>query len=149
MLWASLLGLMTGLVAVELIPDIAAQGATLRTARMGLRQASKYHLHAINLVQLLGPDALGGPAASWQRQVVEWPGHRGGKGGGDPRDGLGRRFGIAGRVRMLGWAWSRSSRRHRRAPPASRVSCGAVAWRGSPAAVAWRGCLARLPGAVG
>jgi hypothetical protein len=61
-LWAGLLGLMIGLVAVELIPDLAAQDWTLRTARMTLRQAGKYHIHAINLIQLLGPDALGGPS---------------------------------------------------------------------------------------
>ena len=49
-------------MAAELIPDLAAQAGTLKTARMTLRQASKYHLHPINLVQLLGPDALGGPS---------------------------------------------------------------------------------------
>src|SRR5262249_23591147 len=48
--------------AVESIPDTAAQAWSLRSARMTLRQASKYHLHAINLMQLLGPGALGGPA---------------------------------------------------------------------------------------
>ena len=62
LLWGSLLALTIGLAAAELIPDLAAQGSTLRTARMTLRQASKYHLHAINLMQLLGPDALGGPS---------------------------------------------------------------------------------------
>jgi len=62
LVWGSLLTLTIGLVAAELIPDLTAQAWTLKTARMTLRQASKYHLHAINLVQLLGPDALGGPS---------------------------------------------------------------------------------------
>ena len=35
---------------------------TRRAARLTLRQASRYHVHATNLFQLLGPDALGGPA---------------------------------------------------------------------------------------
>jgi hypothetical protein len=61
-LWGGILGLTLCLVAAELIPDMAAQKWTLQAARMTLRQASKYHLHAINLMQLLGPDALGGPA---------------------------------------------------------------------------------------
>jgi hypothetical protein len=61
-LWAGVLGLTLGLVAAELIPDIAAQSWSLQAARMTLKQASKYHIHAINLMQLLGPDALGGPA---------------------------------------------------------------------------------------
>src|SRR5262249_25565563 len=60
--WGGVVGLTLGLVAAELIPDIAAQRWTLRAARLTLRQASRYHLHAVNLVQLLGPDALGGPA---------------------------------------------------------------------------------------
>ena len=63
LLWGSLLALTIGLVATELIPDLTAQAWTLKTARMTLRQAGKYHLHAINLVQLLGPDALGGPSS--------------------------------------------------------------------------------------
>ncbi len=62
LLWGGLIGVTLCLVSAELIPDLAAQEWTLRAARMTLRQASKYHLHAINLMQLLGPDALGGPA---------------------------------------------------------------------------------------
>jgi hypothetical protein len=61
-LWTGLLVLTLGLVAIELVPDTAAQQWTLRTTRMTLRQASRYHLHSINLFQLLGPEALGGPA---------------------------------------------------------------------------------------
>jgi hypothetical protein len=60
--WGGVLGLMLGLVAAELIPGIAAQEWALRSARMTLRQAGKYHLHSLNLFQLLGPSALGGPA---------------------------------------------------------------------------------------
>jgi hypothetical protein len=62
LLWGGVLGLALCLAAVESIPDTAALEWSLRSARMTLRQASKYHLHAINLMQLLGPDSLGGPA---------------------------------------------------------------------------------------
>jgi hypothetical protein len=60
--WIGLLSLTLSIVATELIPDMIAQDWTLRSARMAMRQAGRYHLHSINLFQLLGPDALGGPS---------------------------------------------------------------------------------------
>jgi hypothetical protein len=60
--WGGLVALSLGLMAVELVPDLAAQGWTLRGGRLALGRVSRYHLRPINLLQLLSPDALGGPA---------------------------------------------------------------------------------------
>ena len=60
--WAGVGVLAVGLVAVEVIPDAMAQGWTLRSARMPLRLASRYHPAPINALQLFHPFALGGPA---------------------------------------------------------------------------------------
>ena len=59
--WAGILALSLGLVAIELMPDLATQGWTLRGGRLTLARVSRYQLHALNLFQLLGPAALGGP----------------------------------------------------------------------------------------
>jgi hypothetical protein len=59
--WCGLVGLSLGLVAVELLPDLAAQDWTLRTGRLSVGTMSRYHLHALNFWQLLDPAALGGP----------------------------------------------------------------------------------------
>jgi hypothetical protein len=61
-LGAGLLGLMIGLVAVEWLPDLEAGAWGLRGARHSLREATRYHLHRLNWLQLLSPRALGGPA---------------------------------------------------------------------------------------
>ncbi len=59
--WGGLVGLSLGLVAVELLPDVAAQSWVLRSGRLGVGP-NRYHLYALNLWQLLDPVALGGPA---------------------------------------------------------------------------------------
>jgi len=51
-----------GLIAVEVAPDLAAQGWGLTGGRMGLEAAGRYHLNPLNLLQLLSPGALGRPA---------------------------------------------------------------------------------------
>ena len=51
-----------GLIGVELVPDAMAQQWGLRGARLSLRLAGRYHVYPINLLQLLSPRALGGPA---------------------------------------------------------------------------------------
>jgi len=60
--WIGLLVLMLGLVAIELVPDLAAQRWTLRNSRIGLGRITHYQIHALNLLQLLGPGALGSAA---------------------------------------------------------------------------------------
>lgn len=60
--WFVVVALSIGLVAVELIPDARVHGWTLRGTRLTLREASKYHVNPLNLLQLLSPSALGGPA---------------------------------------------------------------------------------------
>jgi len=60
--WAGILLLAIGLMGIELVPDAMAQGWGLRGARLPLRVAGRYHVYPINLLQLLGPRALGGPA---------------------------------------------------------------------------------------
>lgn len=54
--------LTSALIAVELVPDALAQPYGLRGAKHPAMEAAKYHVHPVNLVQLLGPRALGGPA---------------------------------------------------------------------------------------
>ena len=61
--WAGLAALTLGLVAVELIPAALAQTWTLRSARLPLSLASRYHPLLINAWQLINPLALGGPSA--------------------------------------------------------------------------------------
>ena len=51
-----------GLIAVELLPDLAVRGETLRSDRMSLRDASRYVVAVPNLAQLLDPLALGEPS---------------------------------------------------------------------------------------
>lgn len=60
--WAGVLVWSLGLVAVELLPDLAVQRWVLQGGRMAMGPASRYHLHSPNLMQLLSPKALGGPA---------------------------------------------------------------------------------------
>ena len=60
--WAGALILALGLLGIELIPDAMAQQWSLRGAKLPLRLAGRYHLYPINALQLLGPQALGGPA---------------------------------------------------------------------------------------
>ncbi len=59
LIWGALLALTIGLVAIELVPDLIAQRWTLRSSRIGLGRINHYHLHPLNLFQLLGPAALG------------------------------------------------------------------------------------------
>src|SRR5262249_47270232 len=54
--------LTVGLTAVEWLPDARAGAWALRGARLSLREASRYHINPLNVVQLLTPRALGGPA---------------------------------------------------------------------------------------
>jgi hypothetical protein len=51
-----------GLTALEWVPDIQAQAWVLRSSRMPLPEASRYHINLLNLLQLLSPNALGRPA---------------------------------------------------------------------------------------
>jgi len=60
--WGMGLGLGLALVGAELVPVLAGQDSTLRHARLTLKEASRYHWSPINLLQLLGPRALGGPS---------------------------------------------------------------------------------------
>jgi hypothetical protein len=60
--WAVSLGLSLGLVSVSLVPELAAGGWALRSGRLSMRHAGHYHVGAMNVLQLLGPRALGGPA---------------------------------------------------------------------------------------
>ena len=54
--------LVLGLLGVEIIPDLLAQGWTLKGARLTLRLAGRYHDYPVNVLQILGPRALGGPS---------------------------------------------------------------------------------------
>ena len=60
--WAGVLVWSLGLIAVELLPDLAVQRWVLQSGRMAMGPASRYHLHSPNVMQLLSPSALGGPA---------------------------------------------------------------------------------------
>ncbi len=60
--WVAILLLTIGLTAIELIPDALARPWTLEGVRPTLRTSSRYHVYPINLIQLLDPQALGGPA---------------------------------------------------------------------------------------
>ncbi len=62
MCWIGVVGLTLGLVSLELIPDARAQSWALRGNGFSLKDASRYHISPINLLQLLNPGALGGPA---------------------------------------------------------------------------------------
>ena len=59
--WVCLVLLTLGLIAVEVIPDTLAQSWTLRSSRLSLNLASRYHPTLINLWQVVNPLALGGP----------------------------------------------------------------------------------------
>lgn len=60
--WLAVGVLALGLVAVELVPDALAHRWTLQGPRPSIRAAGRYHISLINLIQLLGPRALGGPS---------------------------------------------------------------------------------------
>lgn len=60
--WGGLVGLSFGLIAIELLPDMAAQEWTLRSGGLSLGILRRYNPHSVNLLQLLSPAALGGPA---------------------------------------------------------------------------------------
>ena len=60
--WLAIGGLTLGLVAVEILPTLATQGWGLRSDRLPIRLASRYHPSLLNAVQLVHPFALGGPA---------------------------------------------------------------------------------------
>jgi hypothetical protein len=56
--WTGILLLALGMVAVELLPVLAAQPWTLTRSRLAPGDAGRYHVHGIHLLQLLGPRAL-------------------------------------------------------------------------------------------
>jgi hypothetical protein len=60
--WAAVAGLSFGIVAIELLPEMAAQVWTLRSGGVSHGLLSKYNPHSVNVFQLLSPLALGGPA---------------------------------------------------------------------------------------
>ena len=57
----ALLLMTAGLIAVELLPDASAAAWTLRAKRETVFEAGRYHVVALNLLQMLSPAALGGP----------------------------------------------------------------------------------------
>jgi hypothetical protein len=60
---AAAIGLLSmGLVGVEMVPDLCARPWTLRIEPLSLKPSNHYGLHPVNILQLLGPFALGGPA---------------------------------------------------------------------------------------
>lgn len=59
--WAGLMVLNLGLVAVEFLPDFAAQRWTPRNGTVASSQVNTYNPRLINLLQLLSPKALGAP----------------------------------------------------------------------------------------
>jgi hypothetical protein len=59
---AAIFLLTLSLVAIEIVPDMLARSYTLRRLPPTSADASKYHLHLINALQLVSPLALGGPA---------------------------------------------------------------------------------------
>ncbi len=61
-IWAGTAALTLGLVAVEVIPAALVQGWTLRSARLPVNLASRYHPLLINAWQIVNPLALAGPA---------------------------------------------------------------------------------------
>ena len=60
--WGVVLIATLGLIAVEVSPTLAVQDWGLHRRRMKLSDAGRYHLNPLNVLQLLSPDALGGPA---------------------------------------------------------------------------------------
>jgi hypothetical protein len=60
--WVVIVSVFAGLVAVELLPDLKCQAWALRGTRFTMREASRYHVNPLNLLQLLDPGALGLPA---------------------------------------------------------------------------------------
>ncbi len=61
-LGAAIAAAVLGMTAIEWIPDSFSQPYALRFARLSARDAGKYHVNNLNLIQLLDPRALGGPA---------------------------------------------------------------------------------------
>lgn len=66
--WAGVLVLAVGLIGIELVPDAMAQGWGLKWSRLPIRLASRYHLDALNVLQLVDPSALGGPSDYFGRE---------------------------------------------------------------------------------
>jgi len=61
-IWAGVFIISLGFSAIELIPDYKARAWLLQSSQLSLKHASHYHIDPLNLVQLLDPGALGGPA---------------------------------------------------------------------------------------
>jgi hypothetical protein len=61
-LWGLVLVLMAGFVAVELAPSAMAAAWGLRSTNTSMLEASRYHVGLLNILQLLSPNALGGPS---------------------------------------------------------------------------------------
>lgn len=59
--WGGLLGLSLAFCALELGPELAAGPWILKRSVIPLAQVNRYHLHGLNLFQLLSPFALGRP----------------------------------------------------------------------------------------
>ncbi len=60
-LWLGLLVVSLGLCAVEIVPEIAVRPWVLKASRFDLGHINRYQLHALNLLQVLSPYALGKP----------------------------------------------------------------------------------------
>jgi hypothetical protein len=60
--FAALIALAIGLAAIEWVPELHLRAFTLNSEGLTLKNASHYHPDALNLMQLLSPKALGGPA---------------------------------------------------------------------------------------
>jgi len=64
LVWTGLAAFSIGLAALEVIPQLAVRPWLLGSHTSGSEAAipRRYHLHALNALQLLSPDALGGPS---------------------------------------------------------------------------------------
>ena len=61
LLWVGLLGVSLGLCAVEVLPELASGPWLLKSSVIPLAQVNRYHLHGLNVFQILSPFALGRP----------------------------------------------------------------------------------------
>ena len=59
--WVGLLASSLGLCAIDLVPEMAVKPWLLKTSQISLDHVNRYQLHALNLLQLLSPFALGRP----------------------------------------------------------------------------------------
>jgi hypothetical protein len=59
--WVAAVGLSVGLCAVDMVPQLAAGGSSLKAGAASLTHANRYRVHSSNLMQLLSPFSLGGP----------------------------------------------------------------------------------------